>query len=106
MTKVECLKQLLSKMTGEDISTIKGDSICDLLVQITDAYQVGSSGDGGNTESVPSLEGMDVIFARKDVDEYGKFIVGNEDTVSIELIMSDGTIIPADIKFTDVKATS
>ena len=89
MTKVECLKALISKMTGKDISQIEGETVCDLLPQITEAYQVGE----GAGASGPSNVGTD-----------GKFILGDKGTMDIDLILSDGTIIPANITFTDVTA--
>lgn len=102
MTNVECLKALLSKMTGQDISTIKGETTCDLLIQIADAYQAGGS-DGSSAPSVVP-KALDVTFARKDIDGEGRFLMGEKETMDIDLILSDGTIIPANITFTDVEA--
>lgn len=102
MTNVECLKALVSKMTGQDISTIEGKTICDLLIQIVDAYQPGGS--GGNSASSVIPKALDVTFARKDIDGEGRFLMGEKETMDIDLILSDGTIIPANITFTDVEA--
>lgn len=101
MNKVECLKRLLSKMTGQDISTIEGETICDLLTQITEAYQPGS---GGSSTSSVIPRALDVTFARKDISGEGRFLLGDKGTMDIDLILSDGTIIPANITITDVEA--
>lgn len=103
MTKVECLKALLSKMTGKDISQIEGETVCDLLNQITEAYEVGGGSNGSGTFSVVP-KALDVTFARKQIGEDDKFILGDKGTMDIDLILSDGTIIPANITFTDVTA--
>ena len=104
MTKVECLKALISKMTGKDISQIEGDSICDLLPQITEAYQVGEGAGASGPSNVAVPTALDITFARKQIGTDGKFILGDKGTMDIDLILSDGTIIPANITFTDVTA--
>lgn len=104
MTKVECLKALLSKMTGKDISQIEGETVCDLLNQITEAYEVGGGSGGSGPSNVVVPKALDVTLARKQIGTDGAFVLGDKGTMDIDLILSDGTIIPANITITDVTA--
>ena len=39
MTKVKCLKGIISKLTGKSVSAIKGDTVCDCLHQLIDCVE-------------------------------------------------------------------
>lgn len=116
-TKVYWLKQLVSKMTGKPVEEIEGESVSDLLRQIAQAYGTGNSSGGtssGDTGSTPGNDvtfvdtntipkAISVVFARKTIPGYGKFIVADADTMSVDLILDDGRIVQAKVEFTDVE---
>lgn len=109
MTKTEALKRLLSKMTGRDVSAIDGDTVGDLLDQIVEAYEhVENPGNvqTGCDDDCARPKALNVIFARKSVGNDGKFIIADRETIDFDLILDDGTIIPANITFTDVDAST
>lgn len=87
-TKVECLKQLISKMTGKSVDEIEGETVTDMLEQLVAVYQ------GGETNSPKALT---LNFERKEVEQYGLFVVGENNTMSASLELNDGTVIPAKI---------
>lgn len=97
MTKVDSLKALVSKMTGKDISEVSGETVCDILDQIVEAYELTS---GGVTPV--TINSMEFTFPVKHVDGVGEVLVAQDGLMVISLKMSNGKSVPATIDFVEV----
>lgn len=96
MSKVESLKALVSKMTGQDISEVSGETVCDLLDQLVEAYTVPESGND------VCIESMEFTFPVTSVDGVGEVLVAQDGLMNISVKLTNGKSVPATIDFVEV----
>lgn len=97
MTKVDSLKALVCKMTGKDISEVSGETVCDILDQLVEAYDPTSG--GGEDVTVESVE---IILPTKTVDGVGDVVMAYDAMMTFSVKLSNGKTVPATIDFVEV----
>lgn len=68
MTKVNCLKGIIAKLSGKSISAIKGDTVCDCLHQLVDCVEPKFV-INITEEDDPEQEGQKIYSSDKTLDE-------------------------------------
>ena len=96
MTKVDSLKALVSKMTGQDISEVNGETVCDILDQIVEAYTAPDDGEA------TTIQSMEFVFPVMHVDGVGEVLVAQDGLMTISLKLTNGKSVPATIDFVEV----
>ena len=96
MTKVDSLKALVCKMTGKDISEVSGETVCDILDQIVEAYVTPDTGDD------VCIESMEFTFPVMNVDGVGEVLVAQDGLMTISVKLTNGKSVPATIDFVEV----
>ena len=96
MTKVDSLKALVSKMTGQDISEISGETVCDILDQIVEAY----TDDGKCT--CDTIKSVEVILPTTTIDGVGEVVMAYDAMMTFAVKLASGKTVPATIDFVEV----
>lgn len=96
MTKVDSLKALVCKMTGKDISEVSGETVCDVLDQVVEAYEADTGGDAVTVESV------EIVLPTKTVDGVGDVVMAYDAMMTFSVKLSNGKTVPATIDFVEV----